>query len=228
MRVTKLLSCAIAGTGLFFFGFTLTALWHEPAIDVLGIIVQFLLVFVGLLGIDEWHRQFKFKRKWERLKKRLQELNEIEILAGFLKQSLSVIEGFAITRDHFSSTQLLESVLASVIDTPIKMTNLLSEFNPSSESKPSSMELNKLSHYAKLDRKYLSHLSEENLPKPAVIIMEYSQDCEIRAPENALGYQKEFIRLIKEYGFYEREWTLLFWVKKEKDRVRQELERMEK
>ncbi len=228
MRLTKLLRYAIAGAGLFFFGFTLVALCYEPAIDVLGVIVQFLLVFVGLLGIDEWHRQFKFKRKWERLEKHLKELNEVEVLARFIKESLLVIQGFAITRDHLSSTQLLESILTGVIDNSLKMTSLLSQLDTPPDVKPSITELGQLSQNAKLDRKYLHYLPDDSVPNPAVILMEHNQHGEIQVPEGSLGYQKEFIRLIKEYGFYEREWTLLGWVKEEKHRVRQELEKMEK
>lgn len=215
MRVTKLLSYAISGTGLFFFGFTLAALWYEPAIDVLGIIVQFLLVFVGLLGIDEWYRQFKFKNEWEMLQMELKKLEELKTLTEKCKQAILELDTYIgssyIVNPHSNSTYNLDTnkirqALLSAATYSKLLEEMLSTLDFSLEKRPSHKELRNFSFDLKNE---LIDFDSQVLAETVFALLEYKDDNTLAPKPKANQQQKRIGDFLNKYGAVAEDWPLI-------------------
>lgn len=228
MCTRKLLIYAVAGVALFLLGFTSAAFWYEPAIDVLGVIVQFLLVFVGLLGIDEWHRQFKFKRKWERLERKINSLNGVLLSIDSIADSLLAYQACVDTSERLKHRELAISVLGSASDQSRHVMKILNTYGQTINESPTNEEFSQLTRYTKIECRLLHDLSEDAFEKKTLLSTGKNKGACLVPGENALHHQIALVKLINKYGIERGNWTLRYWANKEISRSKAALKRLER
>ncbi len=228
MWTKKLLICAIAGVALFSLGFSIAALWYEPAIDVLGVIVQFLLVFVGLLGIDEWHRQFKFERKWERLGRKINSLNGMLLSIDSIVDSLLAYQACVGTNNVLEHREFALSLLENVSVQSKQVMKALNTYLQSINESPTCEELSQLTRYTRIECRLLRDLSEDAFRKKTLLSTGKHKDDSLVSGEDAPHHQTALVKLINRYGIERGNWKLRDWANREISRSKAALKKLER
>lgn len=228
MLIIKLSSYIIVGIGLFFFGFTFAAFRCEPAIEVLGVIAQYLLFFVALLGVDEWHRQFKFKRRWERLGKEINSLSGMLLSIDSIQDSLLAYHTLIGSNTALEHRELALPLLESISAQSKQIMKIYVSHAQSVKDAPIYEELSQLVRCTKIEYRFLRDLSNEALLKKSLLSTAKHDGASLIPGANAPHHQITLVKLINKYGIEQSNWKLRDWAEKEIIQSKKTREQMER